>query len=100
MRAKHQAKKVLDVNWSEERREEYKDRKKEAKKTVAVAHSKAYQKLHEDMETSSGYLTALRIAKQRHKQSQDIYQAKLIKDDNGTVLSKDVEIIERWKKIF
>jgi len=98
--AKRQAKKILDEEWSEERKAVYQDRKKEAKKAVAVARAEAFQKMYEDMETSSGYLTALRIAKQRNKQSQDIYQAKLIKDENGRILSKDSEIRERWKQYF
>ena len=70
------------------------------KRAVAMACSQAFQKLYEDMETESGYLTQLRIAKQCNKQSQEIYQVKLIKDKKGKVLSKDDEIRERWKLYF
>ena len=39
----------------------------------------------------------LRIAKQRDKNSKDIYQTKLIKDEEGTVLIEDDNILDRWR---
>ena len=42
----------------------------------------------------------LRIAKQRDKNSKDIYQTKLIKDEKGTVLIEDDKIVDRWRGYF
>ena len=38
----------------------------------------------------------LRMAKQRDKNLQDIYQAKLIKDEDDAVLAEDDKILARW----
>ncbi|XP_042863190.1 uncharacterized protein LOC122247719 [Penaeus japonicus] len=43
---------------------------------------------------------ALRITKQRHKNSQDVYQAKTIKNASGNILISDEEIKNRWKEYF
>ena len=78
----------------------YKDKKKQATKTVAAAKAQAYDQLYEDMDSTEGQGKVLRIGKQRDKNSKDIYQTKLIKDETGTVLIEDDKIVDRWRGIF
>ena len=43
---------------------------------------------------------AIRIAKHKHRESIDVYQMKMIKDENGKVLHEEEEVKERWKMYF
>ena len=42
----------------------------------------------------------LRFAKERDKSSKDIYKTKLIKDENGIVLTEDDKILDSWQGYF
>ena len=65
-----------------------------------MAKAKAYNKLFEDLETTEGAKKAPRIAKQRDKNSKEIYQTRQIKSEDGNVLVKDEEIIKKWPTYF
>ena len=52
------------------------------------------------MDEKEGLKKALRIAKQRHKDSSDVYQAKTIKDEGRRTLFESDEIKERWRSYF
>ena len=45
-------------------------------------------------------INQIRIAKQKNRESQDVYQAKLIKNADGNVLTDEGEIKERWRSYF
>ncbi|XP_047487853.1 uncharacterized protein LOC125038387 [Penaeus chinensis] len=100
IKIKKETKKILDQENNVENREAYKIAKKAAKRSVARVEAKAYQRLYDDMETLDGQNRALRIAKQRDKNSKDIYQTKLIKDEEGNVLVEDAMILNRWRAYF
>jgi len=85
---------------SDENRANYKRAKRQAKKAEAVTKAKAYNKLYEDLETTERTKKVLRIAKQRDKNSKDIYQTRQIKSEDGDVLVKDEEIMKRWQTYF
>ena len=68
--------------------------KKEAKKSVAIAKARAYDRLYADMDTTEGQKKVLRMAKEREKNSKDIYQSKVIKDEEERVLVDDLNILE------
>ena len=74
--------------------------KKVAKKNISSAKARAYQVLYEDMDTIGGLKRVLRMAKQRDKNSKDVYQTKLIKDDEGNVVVEEAEILKRWRTIL
>ncbi|XP_037792159.1 uncharacterized protein LOC119587501 [Penaeus monodon] len=97
---KKEAKKKLFEDPSEENKAYYKTTKKEAKRAVATAKARAYNQLYEDLDTTEGTKKVLRIAKQRDKNSKDIYQTKWIKNDEGNVLTNDEDILERWRLYF
>ncbi|XP_047491069.1 uncharacterized protein LOC125040532 [Penaeus chinensis] len=69
--------------------------KREAKRAVVVAKARAYERLYEDLDTAEGMKKVLRMAKQKDKNSKDIYQRKLMKSEEGNVLTKNEEILER-----
>ena len=52
------------------------------------------------MDSIDGLKHVLRMVKQRGKDSKDIYQTKLIKDEDGKVLVEDAEILQRWRDYF
>ena len=94
------AKKEMDRNNNEETKKKYKEAKKWAKRAVARAKAEAYQHLHKAMETPDGLNMALRIAKQRSKNSKEITQPKIIKDEQGNILKEDEDIKSRWHRYF
>ncbi|XP_047485847.1 uncharacterized protein LOC125036932 [Penaeus chinensis] len=100
IKIKKETQKILDQENNVGNREAYKIAKKAAKRYVARAKAKAYQRLYDDMETLDGQNCALRIAMQRDKNSKDIYQTKLIKDEEGNVLVEDAMILNRWRDYF
>ena len=40
------------------------------------------------------------MAKEREKNSKDIYQAKVIKDEEERVLVEDLKILDRWREYY
>ncbi|XP_027230979.2 uncharacterized protein [Penaeus vannamei] len=100
LKRKKEAEKTLDMENDDENKEVYKLAKKEAKKSVARAKARAYQVVYEDMETIDGQKRALRMAKQRDKNSKDINQTRMIKDEKGNVLVENAEILKRWQGYF
>ena len=53
---------------------------KRAKKEVAIAKNEVDKELHEGLKGAEGEKKAIRIAKQSNRESQDMHQAKLIKN--------------------
>ena len=78
----------------------YKTAKKEAKRNVAIAKARAYDHLYADMDTTEVQKKVLRMAKEREKNSKDIYQSKVIKDEEERVLVEDQKILERWREYY
>ena len=60
---------------------------------------KAFSDLYDSLDSKDGQSIAIRIAKCKHRKSVDMYQVKLIKDENGKVLYEE-EVKERWKIYF
>ena len=67
---------------------------------MAKAKCKAYDDLYTSLEEKDGQLNAMRIAKHKNRESQDMYQAKQMKNDVGQVLLDDEDIKERWRSYF
>ena len=62
---------------------------------MAQAKAAAYKDLYKSLDEKEGLKKALRIAKQKHKDSRDVYQ-----DEGGRTLSRNNEIKERWRSYF
>ena len=97
---KKEMKKLRDANRMQESIERYKKANKTAKNTMVRAKAAAYEDLYKSLDEKEGLKKALRIAKQRHKDSSDVYQAKTIKEEGGRTLSENDEIKERWRSYF
>ena len=91
---------TLDKDNNEENKDAYKTAKKEAKKSVAIAKARAFDRLYADMDTTEGQKKVLRMAKEREKSSKDIYQSKLIKDEEERVLVDDLKILEKCRENY
>ncbi|KAD3069016.1 hypothetical protein E3N88_36896 [Mikania micrantha] len=78
----------------------YKDAKREAKKTVSEAKSKAYMEMYTRLETKEGEHAMFKIAKARERKRQDLGVVKFIKGEDGRVLVKETEIKDRWQTYF
>ena len=100
IQTKKLAKRTLDKDNSEENKAAYKTAKKEAKRNVAIAKARAYDHLYAYMDTTEGQSKVLRMAKERENNSKDIYQSKVIKDEEKTVLVEDLKILERWREYY
>ena len=97
---KKDMKKLRDSNRTQENIERYKRANKVAKRVASQAKAAAYKDLYKSLDEKEGLKKALRIAKQKHKNSMDVYQAKTIKDEGGRTLSGDNEIKEIWRSYF
>ena len=71
-----------------------------AKKMVATAKATANEHLYEDLESVEGQKNVLRMARSRNRNSKDVYQTKLIKNEDGSVLIEDDKILKRWQEYF
>ena len=97
-------KKELKKRWEQTRlqadRVEYQRKKKEAKRSVAVARAEAASELYEELETVEGQKKIYTIAKYMNKATKDISHVKQIKDESGAVLRDEERVRERWKEYF
>ena len=100
IQTKKLAKRTIDKDNSEENKAAYKTSKKEAKKNVAVAKSRAYDHLYADMDTTEGQKKVLRMAKERENNSKYIYQPKVIKYEEERVLVDDLKILKTWREYY
>jgi len=62
---------------------------------VAVAKSKAYDKLYQKLETKESEKEVFKLARAKERRTRDLGHVMCIKDENGKVLSKDAKIKER-----
>ena len=81
------AKKRWYIQRDEESKQEYKVMRREAKKEVAKAKSKAYDELYEELDTNEGEKTLYRLARQRHQEGKDVQQVRIMKDQDGNVMT-------------
>ena len=52
------------------------------------------------MDSTEGQTKVLRMAKEREKNTKDIYQSNVIKDEEEGLLVDDVKILERWREYY
>ena len=93
------ANEVANKIWETSRRQEDKDRYRQAntaaKKAVAATKALAMNKWYKELETPEGERKIFRIAKARNKATKDLSHIKQIKNEHGVVLRDLDMIIER-----
>jgi hypothetical protein len=97
-------KKIAFKIWRKSRnqddRRRYVDLKLKAKQAVAIAKSAHYDQLYEDLEAPTDANKVYRLAKDRHRATQDIVGVRNIKDKNHNVLRDTDAILQRWNEHF
>lgn len=79
-------------------RSQYKAAKKRSKVAVARSRNEAAQAFYDELDTAEGQKSIYRIAGARQRKAKDIVNAKYVRDDNGTLLTEDSAIRNRWKE--
>jgi len=69
--------------------------KKVARKAVAVAKSQAFDGLYHRLGMKEGEKEVLKLVRARERKTRDLGVVRCIKDEEGKVLTEDVEIKER-----
>ena len=91
-------------NWQREGtdqlKEVYKEKKKEAQRAVAKAKEEDYKEWYKNLDTWEGEKTIYRIAKQRAEAKRDIKEIKAIKDQQGEVMTDREKIKQRWREYY
>ena len=99
-RRKKEAKKRWEETQDEGDRALLRERNKEAKRTVAIARSEAYDELYKVLETVEGQRRIFRLANSRNRSTKDMTHIRQIKGEDGNVIRKERDIIKRWKEYF
>ena len=97
---KKKAFKEWQANRTEEKKEAYKEKTRQAKRAVAVAKDAAWQEWSRDIDSADGRQKMFKIAKQMRKERKDIVGGIYIKDENENILVKCQDIRERWRRYF
>ncbi|VDO96918.1 unnamed protein product [Heligmosomoides polygyrus] len=82
-------------NWRK-----YQEARKAAKKAVAVAKATHYGDVNEKLESRDGERYLYRLAKNRHRQTEDIEKFFGINDENGHLLMDRKKALKRWRDYF
>ncbi|XGW10232.1 hypothetical protein V3C99_012037 [Haemonchus contortus] len=82
-------------NW-----QRYQIAKKEAKKVVASVKAAHFAELNEKLESRDGERYVYRLAKTRHRQTEDIERFFGINDENGHLLTDRKQTLKRWREYF
>ena len=97
---KKSAKKNWDIRRTEESKAVYKENSRKAKRAVANAKEKAYEKLYETLESKEGEKDLYRLARQRNRASKDVQQVRTVKGVDGQVLTSADDVLSRWREYF
>ena len=92
-KAWHQSRIEIDL-------QRYKTLKKAARRAVAAAKAAHYDQLYEQLDTREGANQVYRLAKTRHRSTQDIGQITNIKDKDHQVIRDPPAILRRWNEYF
>ena len=100
VKKKREAKKNWDRLQNEASKKWYKEMREATKREVARAKEHAYEELYDKLETEAGQKELYRLAKQRERAGKDVQLVKVIKDENGVLLSSEEDVRQRWKNYF
>ena len=78
----------------------YKQANKVAKRAVIKAKGATFEDLYTSLEGKEGQQKAIRIARQKNREAQDVYQVQKIQGSDGRILSDGEEVKERWMSYF
>ena len=73
-----------------------KEANKECKRVVAIAKENAYSQLYEELKGKEGRKNIYKLANARKRMATDIGRVTAVKDKDGTLLTGDDEVKDRW----
>ena len=88
-------KSILEID-----RVEYRLKRREAKRIIAIARRQGTQELYDELETKEGDKRLYRIARTRYRERDDAGNINIIKDNEGKILFKKGMIGTRWANYF
>ncbi|CAH0731079.1 unnamed protein product, partial [Brenthis ino] len=101
---KIRSKKTLYRIWqstkSDDDRTTYRDAKRETKRAVAQIRARSREGFYAKLENANNDKQLFKIAKQRHRDTQDTRAVKYIKDLQGNLLTSDSDINDRWREYY
>jgi len=100
IKIKKQRFKEWQKNGNDENKEAYKQAKREAKIAVAKAKTDAWKEWYENLESKEGERTIYRIARQRARNRKDIGEMTAIRNQEGDIIIKELEVKRRWREYF
>ena len=100
IRDKKKAFREWKKDQTDENKEIYRIKAKEANREVRKAKNQAWEEWSKEIETNEGRLKMFKIAKQMKIEKKEVQGSRFIKDVNGIVLTKDSEITHRWRNFF
>ena len=99
-----QEKKVAFKVWQRSRnatdRVLYREKCRNAKRSVAVAKQEAWQEWSTQLNSAEGRNKMFRMAAQMRKDRQDISGTRFIKGNDGNIVVDETEVRKRWKDYF
>ena len=99
-----QEKKRAFKHWQQTRsevdREIYRQKRREAKRQVAIAKKRCWEEWAENLNTVEGRNRIFRYAKWMRKDRKDVIGAKYVKNRNGAIMFEEREILECWRQYF
>ena len=93
-------KRRLFREWHKTREENdqkrYRETNKECKRAVAIAKENAYSQLYDELKGKEGRKNIYKLANARKRMATDIGRVTAVKDKDGTLLTGDDEVKDRW----
>ncbi|WKY11554.1 hypothetical protein Q1695_003266 [Nippostrongylus brasiliensis] len=83
------------ANWSA-----YWEARRAAKRAVAIAKAAHYDEVNRRLETRDGERLIHKLARTRHRQSEDVEKLHGVNDEHGQLIMDTKKIMERWRYYF
>ena len=87
-------------NKNDTTKENYRQAKKQAKRTVTRAKSNTYRDWYERLDAPEGEKMIYLVAKARKKMRKNIGEIAIVKDQNRYILMREEDIKRRWQEYF
>ena len=96
MRRKRRCYKIWHKTKKASGQNKYKEARRNARRSVAVAQEKTRQELFSELESTAGKKNVYRVAKQMVKSRQVVVGVNCVKDANGKMLIENDQVKEIW----
>ena len=67
---------------------------------AAKAKNKTYDELYEGLDTEEVEQIMYRLARQRYQAKKDVQQVRMVKDEDGKVMTDEESVLRIWKEYY